>query len=309
MDARYLEQARLVVDVLPHVAREEAFALKGGTAINLFENDLPRLSVDVDLAFLPVGDRRAAIRDINAALSRIAGDLERAGIRGRLSGSEEARKLLCSRGDAAVKIEPNGVARGAVYPVRTMEISPAAEAMLGYCRINILSREELYGGKFCAALDRQHPRDLFDVAQFFARGGTVEEVKGGFLALALGHNRPLHELLAPNLRDSVEAFASQFAGMSDIPFSRREHEATFRRLVAEIRAALDAEDRRRLVAFTSLEADADIFGIPGLERLPAIRWKRRNLEMLRERDACKFASNAKALERVLFPDGAGQDGV
>ena len=301
MEERYLKQARLVVEVLPHVARQEAFALKGGTAINLFENDLPRLSVDIDLAFLPVGDRETALRDIDAALSGIAGDLARVGIRARLSGSGEARKLFCSRGEATIKIEPNAVSRGAVYPVRTMEISPAAEEKLGYCRINVLSREELYGGKFCAALDRQHPRDLFDVAQFFVRGGTVREVKGGFLALALGHNRPLHELLAPHFQNPADAFASQFAGMSDIPFSIGEHEATFRRLLAEIRAALDEEDRRRLVAFTALETDADIFGIPGLERLPAIRWKRRNLETLRDKNPHKFAENVKALKRALLP--------
>ena len=44
---RYRAQVRLLIDVLPYVAREEVFALKGGTAINLFHRDLPRLSVDL----------------------------------------------------------------------------------------------------------------------------------------------------------------------------------------------------------------------------------------------------------------------
>ncbi len=152
----------------------------------------------------------------------------------------------------------------------------------------------------CAALDRQHPRDLFDVAQFFAGGGTVGDVKGGFLALALGHNRPLHEILAPNLLDQSATFDSQFAGMSDIPFSYEEHVATFQRLVADIDAALTSEDRERLVAFTALEADADVFGIPGLETLPAIRWKRRNLETLRQKNVRKFADNVEALKTALL---------
>ena len=299
MDARYLEQARLVVAILPLVAREPRFALKGGTAINLFENDLPRLSVDVDLTYLPVTDRPTAILGINAALSGIRDALSDAGIPARLSGSEVSRKILCTRGEATIKIEPNFILRGTVLPVRTMEIAPKAEDLLGYCRMQVLSREELYGGKFCAALDRQHPRDLFDVAQFFARGGCVREVKNGFLALALGHNRPLHELLAPHPIDQSATFASQFAGMSDVPFSLGEHESTFRRLVGEIGGVLTQEDRGRLVAFTVLEADADVFGIPGLEKLPAIQWKRRNLETLRARDPKRFAENAKALERVL----------
>ena len=72
-----------------------------------------------------------------------------------------------------------------------------------------------------------------------------------------------------------------------------------RRLVADINASLTREDRERLVAFTALEADADVFGIPGLEKLPAIIWKRRNLTTLRRRDAKKFADNAKALENLF----------
>lgn len=171
MDARYLEQARHVVEVLPLVVREAQFALKGGTAINLFESDLPRLSVDIDLTFLPVTDRQTAIREINAALSRIRRDVARAGIEARFSGGEDSRKILCSRGTAVIKIEPNFILRGTVFPARTMETTPRAEELLGYCRMQVLSRDELYGGKFCAALDRQHPRDLFDVAQFSGAEG------------------------------------------------------------------------------------------------------------------------------------------
>lgn len=300
MDSRYLEQARLVVEVLPLVAREEQFALKGGTAINLFESDLPRLSVDVDLTYMPVTDRATAVREINAALSRICRAASEAGITAHLSGSEDSRKILCARGAAFVKIEPNFILRGTVFPARTMETRPRAEELLGYCQMKVLSHEELYGGKFCAALDRQHPRDLFDVAQFFARGGTVRDVKDGFLAHALGHTRPLHELLAPHLLDQSTTFVSQFAGMSDAPFSLEEHEATFQRLVEEIGKLLTPADRRRLVAFTALEADADVFGIPGLEKLPSIQWKRRNLEILRTRDPQRFADNTKALEKVFI---------
>lgn len=299
MDASYLDQARLVVKVIPFVAREQQFAIKGGTAINIFEDNLPRLSVDIDLTFLPITDRAPAIKDINDALMRISAALNKAGIPANLVGREESKKILCSEGEAVVKIEPNFILRGTVFPIREMAVSPKAENILGYCRMNVLSREELYGGKFCAALDRQHPRDLFDVAQFFSKGGTVSDVKGGFLASALGHNRPLHEILAPHLLDQKETFTSQFSGMSDIPFSIDEHVATFKKLVAEIDAMLTLEDRERLVAFTVLEGDADIFEIPGLERLPAIQWKRKNLEMLRKRDPRKFAANAEALTSIF----------
>lgn len=49
----YRAQMDLLLQVLPLVAKEESFALKGGTAINLFVRDMPRLSVDIDLTWLP----------------------------------------------------------------------------------------------------------------------------------------------------------------------------------------------------------------------------------------------------------------
>lgn len=301
MEERYIRQSELVVHCIPSIAEESCFAIKGGTAINLFELDLPRLSVDIDLTFLPVTDRDTAIHEINAALVRIAERLKARGLVVRMRGTEVSRKMACFANGAEIKIEPNFILRGTVYPVRQLELAPKMSEIVGAsAEMAVLSRAELYGGKFCAALDRQHPRDLFDVAQFFGDGGTVDDVKGGFIALALGHNRPLHEILAPNMLDQSETFTSQFAGMSDIPFTYDEHVATFRRLVADINASLAREDRERLVAFTALEADADVFGIPGLEKLPAIIWKRRNLETLRRKDARKFTDNAMALERMLL---------
>ena len=192
MEERYIRQSELVVRCIPSIAEESCFAIKGGTAINLFELDLPRLSVDIDLTFLPVTDRDTAIREINAALVRIAERLKARGLAVRMRGTEVSRKMACFANGAEIKIEPNFILRGTVYPVRQL------------------------------------------------------------------------------------------------------------RLVADISAALAREDRERLVAFTALEADADVFGISGLEKLPAIIWKRRNLETLRRKDARKFADNALALERMLL---------
>jgi len=57
---------------MPLVAKESCFALKGGSAINLFVRDMPRLSVDIDLTFLPIKDRSESLVEINAALNRIS---------------------------------------------------------------------------------------------------------------------------------------------------------------------------------------------------------------------------------------------
>jgi Nucleotidyl transferase AbiEii toxin, Type IV TA system len=69
----YRRQVALLVSIIPFVAEEDCFALKGGTAINLFVRDLPRLSVDIDLTYLPVAGRPESLAAIHAAMKRIAG--------------------------------------------------------------------------------------------------------------------------------------------------------------------------------------------------------------------------------------------
>ena len=72
----FTEQVRLLVMLLPHVAKQDCFALKGGTAINLFLRDMPRLSVDIDLAYIPVENRDNSIAGIDDALFKITNDIE-----------------------------------------------------------------------------------------------------------------------------------------------------------------------------------------------------------------------------------------
>ncbi len=299
MDASYLRQAELVLRCIPAIAAEPCFAIKGGTAINLFELNLPRLSVDIDLTFLPVTDRATAIAEINAALQRIEKRLEARGIAVRSRGTDVSRKIACFANGAEIKIEPNFILRGAVYPVRVLELSPKMSEIVGVsAEMQVLSFKELYGGKVCAALDRQHPRDLFDVAQFY-KAHSLEEVKEGFLVLALGHNRPLHELLGPMIQEQSEIFDQQFAGMSDEPFSYNEHLATLERLMADVKGLFDDGDKRRLLDFVSRSGEENAWGIPHFGELPAIRWKRRNLESLRKSNPKKFAAQRESLERLF----------
>ena len=165
-DRRYTDRVRLLVEILPALAQEPHFALKGGTAINLFEHDLPRLSVDIDLAWLPVHDYAEDARLIAEALGRLAEVL-----RGRpsqlqvqLSAGEGANvtRLVASRGRARVQIETTPVVRGTVHPARNMVVRPRVEEAFGFASVKVLSFADLYAGKLAAALSRQHPRDLFD---------------------------------------------------------------------------------------------------------------------------------------------------
>ena len=300
MDDRYLKQATLVVRCIPAIAKEDCFAINGGTAINLFELDLPRLSVDIDLTFTRITDRPTAIREINAALTRIAGRLQHERIDVAIRGSDVSRKLYCSNADSLIKIEPNFILRGTIHPPRSLSICETISNLTQMdASMAVLSRAELYGGKFCAALDRQHPRDLFDVAQFYKTSTITDEIKSGFLALALGHNRPLHELLNPTLQDHEDIFNQQFTGMSDTPFSYQEHKDTFARLQKELLGSLTNDDKQHLLDFVSLQGQPEEFDIPHLAELPAIIWKHKNLETLRMSNPAKFAEQRKLLETLL----------
>jgi len=77
-DSPFFKQAELMLRVIPHVAGEQCFALKGGTAINLFLRDMPRLSVDIDLTYLPIEPRDRSLKNITDALKRIATSIKQA---------------------------------------------------------------------------------------------------------------------------------------------------------------------------------------------------------------------------------------
>jgi predicted nucleotidyltransferase component of viral defense system len=164
----YLDSARLLTRVAPLVLVDDTFALKGGTAINLFVRDMPRLSVDLDLVFpdhtLP---REQALRRINEAIRRSAARLKKQGFLTHAPASADAgeTKLLVRQGAIEVKIEVNFVMRGTVNPVRMVPLTQnARDTLQADLEIPVVSLEDVYGGKLVAAMDRQHPRDLFDVS-------------------------------------------------------------------------------------------------------------------------------------------------
>ncbi len=73
----YKKQVQLLLTVMPEVAKEDCFALHGGTAINLFIRNMPRLSFDIDLTYLPFEDFETSRVNINAALQRIMGNIKK----------------------------------------------------------------------------------------------------------------------------------------------------------------------------------------------------------------------------------------
>ncbi len=95
-DTVFFRQAELLLRILPLIHKEEVFDLKGGTAINFFVRDLPRLSVDIDLTYLPVNERDFALNDIRNALIRISEEIQR-----RIPGTIQRNE--CSNGRSTWK--------------------------------------------------------------------------------------------------------------------------------------------------------------------------------------------------------------
>lgn len=302
MDRRnpFYRQAALVVRVLPHVARREEFALKGGTAINLFLRDLPRLSIDIDLVYLPRTPREEALPAIREGLDAIAADLKASipgiGIQATDPSATDALRLTLALDGYRIKIEVSPVARGTVWPSEMREVVAAVEESLGYSENRLLSFNDLYAGKMCAALDRQHPRDLFDIALLLKNEGIGRDLLKTFLVYLIGHHRPMAELLAPRRRDISGLYGGEFSEMTREPVPLQMLLDARERLVAEVRAALAEEDRAFLLSIKGRQPDWSLIGLPGIADLPAVRWKLMNLD--RMSDARHMAAFDR-LRRVL----------
>lgn len=298
----YSEQVRLLVALLPSVAKQSCFALKGGTAINLFVRDVPRLSVDIDLAYLPVEDRDTSLAAIDQALGTIAADIEqhipRTVVRASvLKGTGKRFKLLVQQGEINVKIEVTPVLRGSVFQPEARQLSARAADAYGFVRMAVLSFADLYAGKMCAALDRQHPRDLYDVYWLLRQEGLDENLKNAFLVYLMGHNRPMAELLAPHAQDITPQYHAELAGMVDMPVELDQLRETLPELVRLIHTAMSDGDKRFLLALKRGDQNWRDFVLPEVALLPAIQWKILNLarmQPVRRRQA------ADKLETILF---------
>lgn len=296
----YYQQMTLLMDLLRVSSSETCFALKGGTAINLFYRDLPRLSVDIDLTYLPLEPRKETLKGIQKALERMADAMVRrvGGIRvvpgGLIEGAKT--KLLVSRGLASVKIEVSAILRGSVRKPEVRSVSDTVENIFGSAEVQVLSFQDIYAGKICAALDRQHPRDFFDVKLLLENEGVDDDLMTVFLAYLLAGDRPLAEMLAPNPIPLADVFRSQFQGMALISITLEDLEDTRRALFGMIQEKLTGEQRRFLLTFKSGNPDWSILGLPDLDKLPSIQWK---LQNVRRMEAAKRDNALEKLRMVL----------
>jgi predicted nucleotidyltransferase component of viral defense system len=288
----FYKQVQLLLQVLPLIFQEKCFALKGGTAINLFIRDMPRLSVDIDLVYLGDEERNKALEIIAASLTRIADSIS-----GRLSGTtigrayegkSDALRLFIVRNQVQIKIELSPVLRGTVLPVENRAVSKSVEDEFGFTEVPVISIPDLYGGKICAALDRQHPRDLFDVKLLLETEGVTDVIRKATLVYMMSHPRPIAELLNPNLKNISSVFTNEFSGMTRDAVTLEELVRARELLIRNIQTNLTSEEKEFLLSFKSKDPQWAKLGISGIEKLPAIQWKIQNLNKMnpdKHRDA------------------------
>lgn len=281
---QYQAQVRLLMRLLPIVAREACFALKGGTAINLFVRNLPRLSVDIDLMYLPVHDRPEALAGIDAAMKSIKAaalaELPGARVTENIHDGAILRLLVIAEG-TQVKIEVSPVLRGVVHEPSTIPVTEAVEEAFGFAETSVVSFEDLFAGKLVAALDRQHPRDLFDVQGLLAHEGLSDDLREAFIVYLLSHNRPMGEVLSGRVKDLANEYSNGFEGMTEETVAIDELVKTQHEMIESLIGAMPDRHREFLIGFERGEPDWSLLKIGHLAELPAIRWRQRNLGKLK----------------------------
>lgn len=294
----YAQKVELLLRLIPIVMEEDVFAIHGGTAINLFLKDLPRYSVDIDLTYIPLADRQTSLDDINMHLNVIAEKAKKAFKGMHIVPNFSTCKLLCEYRGRQVKIEVNQTKRGIIGgDVQTIPLSEKAQEEFSlFCEANVVPTTQLYGGKIAAALSRQHPRDLFDVKYMDI---PLSECREGLIFCLLGSDRPIHESFTPRLIDQREAMENQFSGMTDIPFSYEEFEATRAKLINDVKSLMTEADKKFLISFESGQPEWDGYEFEYFKDYPSVQWKLLNLKKLGKQNPQKLQEEAEKL-RNLF---------
>jgi predicted nucleotidyltransferase component of viral defense system len=312
----YNEQLQLLAATLPYINWEK-FSLKGGTAINLFYRSLPRISVDIDLTYRIVSVRDEAVSDIDAGMKDIMDRIKSGNdflavpqMDDSFGNKPVICKLFVSSGSAKIKIEPNFIVRGSVYDDGTKQLQPEVMKKLNIkheISATVMSFEDVFAGKMCAALNRQHPRDIFDTSLLLENEGISSKTKDAFLVYLCSNNRSVSELLKPNLIDNRKSFENQFAGMATIPFSYRDYLKGRNDLVLSVKKSLSEKDKEFLLSFSDGKPQWDLLS-SGLDQkriqsLPSVQWKLLNIGNM---TSGKKASELNKI-RAIFTDAINKE--
>lgn len=299
---QYVAQVTLLLDCLAVLKDQQLFALKGGTAINFFICDLPRLSVDIDLTFLKKSQRSEVFSEIENGLRAMGQSILRRNNRYKIKEIKTRdgilQKLVIVDGLISVKIEPNFTLRGTLLPIVKMDIKKSVEDRFLYSvkNIPVLSEAELYAGKICAALSRQHPRDLFDIKELLAKTGISDVMRQAFVVYVACSPRPIHELLQPNLIDLRNVYENEFVNMTEKEISLESLLEAREQLINTINNDLSMNERNFLLSIKNGSPDYSLLPFSNIEQFPALQWKLFNIKKM---DNIKHSIMVNKLKTVL----------
>jgi len=270
--------------------------------------DMPRLSVDIDAVYTAwQAPRDEALADIAAELGRVETRVAKLGLKTRRIAAKDMgdTKLLIDDGSSQVLVEVNTVFRGTVLPPAKSSLSArTAETFSAELEAPILSAAELYGSKLVAAMDRQHPRDLFDVRQMLEADGLSDAATECFVTYLAGHNRPIHEVLFSRDKDIAAEYRDNFVGMTTEDVALDTLLETRTRLRGELLRRLTERHKQFLIGLARAEPNWSLLACPHAAELPGLRWKLSNLQKFREKRPGDFKSQAEMLESRLRGDSA-----
>lgn len=299
MKDRYRKQVALLIRIMPSIYKIKEFAVHGGTAINLFHRNLLRYSVDIDVTYIPIENRQQSLASINQKLLEVKKNIEKTIPGVVVKHKPDVWKLLCTLGDATVKIEVNATKRGIIGDVVELPLCEKArnEFSMG-CKARTVSFSQLYGGKITAALSRQHPRDLFDCKYMELQ--SFDDVKNGFMLCLLGSDKPIIESLQPHDIDQTEALENQFQGMTETPFGYEDYLESRTALLSLVNGGLTITDKEFLLSFEQGEPDWNKCCAGDLSQYPSVQWKLLNIGKLKESNPVKFEQGVNKLRRYLL---------
>ena len=305
MKDRYRKQVALLIRIMPSVYKIKEFAVHGGTAINLFHRNLLRYSVDIDVTYIPIENRQQSLASINQKLLEVKKNIEKTIPGVVVKHKPDIWKLLCTLGDATVKIEVNATKRGIIGDVVELPLCEKArnEFSMG-CKARTVSFSQLYGGKITAALSRQHPRDLFDCKYMELQ--SFDDVKNGFMLCLLGSDKPIIESLQPHDIDQTEALENQFQGMTETPFGYEDYLESRTALLSLVNGGLTITDKEFLLSFEQGEPDWNKCCAGDLSQYPSVQWKLLNIGKLKESNPVKFEQGVNKLRRYLLDSTNGK---
>lgn len=282
INEEYLEQAKLILQCIPIIFEHNVFALKGGTALNFFYRDLPRLSVDIDLTYLKINDRKNAIAEIISELNYLQKRIN------KISGmkvqyikkkNNPVGKLVAISKKGRIKIEPNLIIRGNVLATKNVYLSKEAQKIF---ELNVeakcIDEKEIIASKIVAALDRQHPRDLFDIINLVDKNEVPADTINLFIIYALQSSRPLNEIVNPNLKELSQVYKNHFEGMTFEKASLEKLKEVRRRLIEILKKSIANNYNDFFISFYELNPKWELIPFDNIENFPGIKWKINNLK-------------------------------